>query len=426
MITPSLPDLEFLKTEPLLNRERAAAVMAAEGLDGIVVAFAPNVFYATNFYPLVDRMTLQPSSCAVIPRDPKRPVTYVVPSFTYYYIESDEGVVPGVKPLLFTSFAGYRDSTRTDAEAQADDPMMFRIVDPTQLTAKERRRRADVEAAAPYAANMQWGLARALRELGLDKGRLGYDDPVAHEVGVLAAPGATWARADDTLRRIRLVRSPAEIRLMRIAAQNNVDAGMAAMRDARRLGSLRALRQRFFAEAALRGNTGVFMVVDQTSSDLYDEKLYEGQSLLIDCVSQCRNYHGDFGRSLWIGEPPKRVQYCVEAMSKGWEEIRRQMKRGMTFSRVREIGLETVKKLGYDVTILFNAHSVGICHTDQPRSAPGGGPVDHVIEENMILSIDVALFETGDGGSAHLEDLTLITANGCEVIHESPPAAVVI
>ena len=168
MDKPILPDLEFLKTQPLLNRERATAIMMAEGLDGIVVAFAPNVFYATNFHPLVDRMTLQPSSCAVIPRDSQRPVTYVVPSFTYYYIESDEGVVPGVRPLLFTSFAGYRDSTRTDAEAQADDPMMFRIVDPAKLTAKERRRRADVEAAAPYAANMQWGLARALKELGLE------------------------------------------------------------------------------------------------------------------------------------------------------------------------------------------------------------------------------------------------------------------
>jgi len=42
-----------------------------------------------------------------------------------------------------------------------------------------------------------------------------------------------------------------------------------------------------------------------------------------------------------------------------------------------------------------------------------------VIEENMILSIDCPLFETGQGGTAHLEDLVLVTATGAVPIHDT-------
>jgi Xaa-Pro aminopeptidase len=39
------------------------------------------------------------------------------------------------------------------------------------------------------------------------------------------------------------------------------------------------------------------------------------------------------------------------------------------------------------------------------------------MEENMILSIDMPLFETGSGGTGHLEDLVLITPSGAVPIH---------
>lgn len=417
---PALPDIGFATREPFLHRERATATLAAEGLDALVVGQGRNVFYATNFFPLMERMSLVATTLAVIPRDPRRPVALVIPAFSYYYIQSDDGLVPGVQPFVFTGPGGYSDSRRTEDEPPAADPRYYRL--DGEPSAREARRRAAVDAAAPYTSSMERALARALRELGVAGGRVGYDDPSIPPLLARALPAASPVAADDTLRRVRLVRTAPEIRMMRLAAQANVDAALATVRATRELGSIRALRQRFYAEAALRGNLGVFMVVNGVSSEAWDEPLREGQSFLIDCVSHLRNFHGDYGRTVFVGEPTARMKTCVTAMSTAWAELQTQLKPGLRFSEVRALGNGILRKLGSDVPVAFGPHSVGLAHNDQPRAAADGSRVDLVLEQDMILSIDCPLSETGRGGTGHLEDLVRITASGAEPIHTVQPA----
>lgn len=421
---PPLPDIGFATREAFLHRERATATLAAEGLDAIVVGQGRNVFYATNFFPLMERMSLMATSLAVIPRDPRRPVALVVPAFSYYYIQSDDGLVPGVQPFVFTGPAGYADSRRTEDEPPAADPRYYRL--DGEPSPREARRRAALAAAAPYTSSMERALAKALRELGVAGGRVGYDDPSIPPLLARALPAATAIPAEDTLRRVRLVRTSPEIRMMRLAAQANVDAALATVRATRELGSIRALRQRFYAEAALRGNLGVFMVVNGVSSEAWDEPLREGQSFLIDCVSHLRNFHGDYGRTVFVGEPTARMKACVGAMSTAWAELQPQLKPGLRFSEVRTLGNEILRKLGSDVPVAFGPHSVGLAHNDQPRAAPDGSRVDLVLEADMILSIDCPLSETGRGGTGHLEDLVRITPAGAEPIHAVQPAGLTV
>ena len=238
-----------------------------------------------------------------------------------------------------------------------------------------------------------------------------HDEAVAERI--------TTVDADDTPRRIRLVRTPAEIRMMRLASQANIAAANATVLAARELGSVRAIRQRFFAEAALRGNLGVFMVVNASSSEAYDEPLRDGQAFLIDCVSHLRNFHGDFGRTVFIGEPTARMRRCTDVMATTWGELQGLIRPGLRFSQVRELGAATLAKFGLDVPVSFSPHSVGLAHTDHPRFNADGSRADVMIEENMILSIDCPLFETGQGGTAHLEDLVLVTPAGAVPIHET-------
>lgn len=407
MSSLTLPDISFVQREPFLDRERARRILTEDGLDAMVVAEGRNVFHATNFFPLLERMSVIGTTLAVIPRDPKRPIALVIPAFSYYYIQADDGPLPGVQPFVFTSPAG----------EGAADPMYYRL--DGEPPTREIRRRASLQAAAPYHANMERALTKALAELGVGQGRIGHDEPMVAQLLGRAAPAATLVDAEDTPRRIRLVRTPAEIRMMRLASAANIAAANATVKATRDLGSVRAFRQRFFAEAALRGNLGVFMVVNASSSDAYDEPLRDGQALMIDCVSHLRNFHGDFGRTVFIGEPTARMRHCTEVMSKTWGELQNLIKPGMRFSAVRELGATTLAKFGIDVPVSFSPHSVGLAHTDQPRLNADGSRADVMIEENMILSIDCPLFETGRGGTAHLEDLVLITSQGAVPIHET-------
>lgn len=413
--TVELPDIGFSRSEPFLDRERARRILEAQGLDALVLVEGRNVFHATQFFPLLERMSLKGSTLAVIPKDPNRPVALVIPAFSYYYIQSDDGLVPGVVPYVFTSPTNAESS---EQETTATFPLMYRL-DGGEVPMREQRRRAAIEAAAPYSASMERALAKALRDLGADRGRVGYDDPLALPTLSRAAPAVTPISAEDTPRWIRLVRTPAEIRMMTLASKTNIEAAQATLAVARDLGSMRAIRQRFFAEAALRGNLGVFMVVNGSSSEAYDEPLRDGSAFLIDCVSHLRNFHGDYGRTVFVGEPTKRMRACTNAMSTVWTAMQPLIRPGLRFSEIRQMGASLLAQFGLDAPVVFSPHSVGLAHTDQPRSALGGGPVDLTVEENMILSIDCPLFETGAGGTAHLEDLVRITPQGAVPIHDT-------
>lgn len=415
MTHPASPDLSFIRQESFLDRERAAHILREEGLDALVVAEGRNVFHATQYFPLLEKMSLEASAIAVIPADPKRPIALVIPAFSYYYILADDGLPPGVEPFVFTS--------PTDPA-----PRLHRL-DETGATPREAKRREAIAAAAPYSPDMSAALSRALLQLGLSSSarvRVGHDHPVLPALIAAALPMATTVASHDTPRRLRLIRTPAEIRMMRLASKANVEAAHSTLQLARELGSLRAIRQRFQAEVALRGNMPVFMVVNGASSESYDEALREGSAFMVDCVSQLRYFHGDYGRTVFLGEPPARMQRCTQVMAKVWQALQQELKPGLRFSEVSAMGHGLLKKIDPHVPMSFNTHSVGLAHTDQPRFDASGQRIDHVLQKNMVLSIDCPLFETGWGGTAHLEDLVLITESGAETIHETGPAALLV
>jgi Xaa-Pro aminopeptidase len=121
---------------------------------------------------------------------------------------------------------------------------------------------------------------------------------------------------------------------------------------------------------------------------------------------------------VFVGEPSKTMKQATDAITLGWATVRDALRPGLRFSEITALGRETLRKAGHDFVVAFGPHSVGLYHTD----AAGLG--DLVLEPGMILSVDCPVMQAGIGGSAHLEDLTLITATGSEPIH--PAAASIV
>lgn len=424
---PRPPDLAFLRDTPLMNVERARDFLAREKLDALIVTRSPNVFYVTNHYPQADRMGAIHSMAAVLCRDPARPIAVVAQAFSWYYSHSDESAFAHRALFTYTEPENPAAAPVT-AETAATAPRQLHIYDEKQISSREKRRRASLAAARSNSASAPAALARALRELRLTDARLGLDDlsvePALRALGIEARIVA----AEDTLRRIRFAKSPAEVRMMRLGSQINREAALLAARTAREAGSTRVLRARFFAEAALRGNTPLFMVLDGSSSEVMDWPLREGMALSIDCVSSCRHYHGDFARTIFIGEPSKSMQRATKAIATAWDEVREQLKAGMRYSEVRALGRESLRRQGVELNVSFNTHSVGLFHTDHPRRDmfADARPEDLVLEENTVLSVDCPVLEAGIGGSAHLEDLMLIGRTRSEPLHEIGENVIVV
>ena len=412
--TPTRADVTFLRTEALVNVERAQAVMTRENIDAFVVTQPTNVFYLGNHWPNLDRMGFRHSVFVIYPRDPQRPVALVMSGFLHYYRYADDVELPNRIVFPYTV---------PEADGSAAPTRMHRVLDESLLSEREIHRRKTSASAETPSPSAEVALQRALQHLGLTRARIAIDDPAIDRLLQKRDFAGTTTPAEDHLRRIRFAKSPAEIRLMRIAAQHNVDAAMAMVATVRTAGSTGVLRNRFFSEATARGNQPVFIVIDGSSSEIADAPIRDGMAFSIDCVSSFLHYHGDFARTIFVGEPHRLMRRGTSAIFTAWQEVRSQLRPGMRFVDVQRIGRESMKKQGADFSVNFTPHSVGLWHSDhpQPSVAEGRSVEALVLEKNMVLSVDCPIMDTGMGGTCHLEDLVLIGEDGATPIHSVPP-----
>ena len=355
--------------------------------------------------------------------------------FIYYYTYSDGHFDFPLQTWLFTGWDRRLqkggEAAPADGEPPASPAYIFEDKGEADLREIEVHRRSTLNAALSQqklSADARWALVNAVRGMGLDRGRIGVDHRVVNAIFETAGLDAVPVYADRALRRIRAIKSPREIELMTFSAQANAEAALAAARAARAGATYQELRAAFFSEAAKRGNLGVFMQVDTIGAETGDGEFREGQAFQIDCVSHGFHYHGDYGRTVFLGEPSRSMKRVTDAIALGWDAIMEALKPGLRYSEIRAIGMEALRKGGYDLDVAFTPHSVGLMHTDDPGRADSPFYVkeDVVLAENMIISVDCPVRNVGLGGSAHLEDLTLITADGGVQINDISDRVIIV
>lgn len=411
--------LAMPRLEPRMNMAQAFKIMDQLGLDALVVGEGINVYHASGYWPITARMGHAPSTFAIVTRNESQPVSIVLSAFTYYYQLADIHRTDDYPVYLYTAPTGDVDE---NGDPIATPVSGFPNREEVPMDPVESRRASLASAAEKEKgawAGAKYAMAKALKDLGLSKGTLAADHRTVRGLLDDAAPNATVVDADTALRYIRPVKSDLEIQLMRAASKANVEAAIEAVKSVRAGAMYREFRAEYFAQAARRGNRGVFLVVDRVSAETFDAPFRDGQAFLIDAVSEFQGYHGDYGRTVFIGEPAKAMQNATKAMGDAWTEVRHALKPGMRFSEIITLGQQTLKKMNANYTVSFTPHSVGLYHTDHVGSAGAAAfREDPVLEKGMIISVDCPLLEAGVGGSAHLEDLTLITADGSEPIHD--------
>jgi Xaa-Pro aminopeptidase len=392
----------------LLNRERATRIMREARLDALFLTSPLNVYYTTNAVPVLSRFSTDNTAFAVVPADPKRPIAYVTDGFEYYAGSSDSALAPDVKPYL--AGGGFASTDPRTSPA-------FPYIGNYAVDARERLRRESLERAAPFQESVSQAASKAMLDLHLSRGVIGVDTAYGAALLQEIAPRATNRPASDLMLHIRLVKTPSELKLLRKAAANNVEASIATAAASREVEGIWALRQRFYQEAAARGNLGVYGSIDLVMSELADGTFREGQCFMIDFVSQYGFYQGDFGRTVSYGEPDPQMRQAVDTGITAWREIRERLKPGLKFSEIHAIGERTVKALGAKFVYAFHPHSVGLQHWDQPLKDIQGGALDLALEAGMTLSVDCPLLNAGVNGTTHIEDLVMITDTGSEMIH---------
>jgi Xaa-Pro aminopeptidase len=418
----------------LLNRERANRIMDAQGLDGLVAAFPENIYYLSDYWGPMFLMSRNYTLYAFLPRDENRPAALIMPGTGVYHLEHVPTWMPNVATYI-TRIApqaipprDYEFSTEEIEETGGDQPVTQASLANAPLTPYPTRAGAEM---APrdrqllnrYAmhrggaqATATRALAGAIQAAGMEKGRIGFDDPrVCGWLHAIGLEGIVGSDALNVFKRIRMVKSEAEIDLLKIAGRMSeaaVDAVIERMEIGMSLDEIGHIHALSLAEQGGRSEWIIANIRGLATGNVEPNELIK-----LDSVGTWKQYRGDVGRSVFFGEPTAEMLKRFDAVGRGLQIAYDNIRPGKSFKEIVDLTLKTVHDEGFPGFVIAGPHSVGLEHTDHPVSVGAEMPGHHSLafEENMVFTLDMPYHEFG-WGTTHVEDMMIVRKDGCEPI----------
>jgi len=238
-----------------------------------------------------------------------------------------------------------------------------------------------------------------------------------------ALPNAQWCDATDTLRRVRQIKSPAEIEKLRHICQitshafadipTHISKGMSEIEVFRR-----------FKERCLyHGADDTAFVVGTASQGGYndiispptDDPLCDGDVLIIDTGCTYDGYFSDFDRNFSVGVLDDVVcdaQHRLwDATEKGLETLRPGVSCQGIFQAMNSILQETSGNVGRF------GHGLGIQLTETPSITPFDTTV---VQTGMVLTLEPG-YTFAPGKMLVHEENVVVTENGYELLSTRAP-----
>lgn len=146
--------------------------------------------------------------------------------------------------------------------------------------------------------------------------------------------------------------------------------------------------------------------------------LQKGMSLSFDYGSVYDGYCNDFGRSVWIGEPPAEYLKVYELVIASQEEARQAMKAGkITGEQANLVARRLIEEAGYGEHFFHRlGHGIGL-DVHEPCYLSDGDTI--VLESGMTFTIEPSIFIPNKFG-ARIEDVFVVTENGAEPLNQYP------
>ncbi len=418
----------------LLNQERAQKILGEEKVDLLICSKPANYYYLTGHTPGSHMLGFDSGiDYATLSAHGDGKPTMITSQIGLYFQGTAQSQLDLMHveivgfPADFSEFASLTDPA--DIANAPGAPFVPRRHDPALESETERYKHALIaRESGEIRASIEAALLKQVLDNALPNKTIAIDDLRIKELLQRSGKDVRFVDGERIVRKIRIQKTPQEIALMRYAASANATAARAAAMSVRDGASFDDLRLEFWKECATRDMTGHYMMVDTLMTRVANDDIKEGRTFLIDCVSTFRGYHGDYGRTVCVGEPNRKMAAITDALSLTWNRLLEELKPGMRFSQIIERGKELYADTNIDVAFNVAPHTIGLHHSDDENVAGFGNymKADIELEENMILSVDMPLLDSGLGGTAHLEDLALITKDGPELINDSSDRFIVV
>jgi len=357
--------------------KRAQQLVAANGLDAILVTPGPDLRYLTGY----DAVPLERLTCLVVPAT--GPASVVVPLL--------EQAAAAASPI---GAAGLPIHPWAESE------------DPYALVATL--------------------LPRA--------GRVGLDDHMraAKVLGLRAAmPGFEQLLAGPVTSGLRMRKTADEVQALREAGAA-IDEVHARVAEWLKPGRTEAEVGRDISEAILAAGhaTVDFVIVASGPNgasphhEVSDRVIERGDPVVVDIGGTMPSgYCSDSTRTYAVGEPPSEFLATYEVLRAAQEAACRWARPGVSAASVDRAAREVIEASGYgDAFIHRTGHGIGLETHEEPYIVAGN---ELVLEAGMAFSVEPGIYLPGRFGS-RIEDIVVCTDDGAERLNLQPRSLLIL
>jgi Xaa-Pro aminopeptidase len=238
-------------------------------------------------------------------------------------------------------------------------------------------------------------------------------------------PDARLVDASDLTATLRIVKSPAELDLMRAASRISDDAmrtGLAVIEEGATETAVAAA-----AEAVIRAAGAEPSFVTEMGSGPRtalgtflpgSRTLAAGELAVLDCGARVYGYHGDMCRTVVVGGPAPEQLRKLEAVERAVGEAIAAVRPGVTVGAIRDVAAGSIAESGYGDRWwdAFMPHGNGAGQHEPPNAKDHP---DMALREGMVLCIEPGITVPGEG-AVIIEQMIAVTADGAEVLNALP------
>lgn len=238
-------------------------------------------------------------------------------------------------------------------------------------------------------------------------------------------PGATLSDAGNLTAGLRMVKSAAELELMRAASwisDRAMAAGLAEVNDGATEIDVAAAAEDVIRRAGAepsfvtemgsgpRTALGTFLPGGRT--------LTAGEFAVLDCGARLHGYHGDMCRTVVVGGASPSQVHKLEAVEAAVGEAIAAVKPGVTVGRIRDAAADAIAQSGYagNWWDAFMPHGNGTGQHEPPNAKQHP---DQPLLEGMVLCIEPGL-TFPDQGAVIIEQMIAVGAEGASVLNALP------
>ena len=250
-------------------------------------------------------------------------------------------------------------------------------------------------------------------------------------LGVQArVPRVNWQSATPVMAQLRMRKEPAEVDALRRVAQA-IDRVHARMPEFMRPGRTEVEVGEDICAAMLEeGHEDIsFCIVGSGPNGASphhhnsDRVLQAGDAVVVDIGGPLAGYGSDNTRNYFIGDVDDEVRVAHDALERAQRAAVAHVRPGVTAGSVDAAARDALAADGYgEYFIHRTGHGIGLEGHEEPYIVEGN---DLVLEPGMTFSVEPGVYIPGKFG-LRIEDIVVVTDDGCERLNTIDRAAVVI